>query len=78
MVGGRGSAAGLRAKVLLVHGTLDTNVHLQNSVMFLDALQKAGKDAQVVLLPGSDHSPRASRHAYALHQATWAFLKAHL
>jgi len=72
------AAAGLQAKVLLVHGTLDTNVHLQNSVMFLDALQKAGKDAQVTLLPGSDHSPRAARHAYALHQATWAFLKANL
>jgi len=72
------AAAGLQGKVLLIHGTLDTNVHLQNSVQFIDALQKAGKDAQVVLMPGSDHSPRAPQHVYAMYKATWDFLKANL
>ncbi len=72
------AAAALKGKVMLIHGTLDTNVHLQNSVQFLDALQKAGHDAPVTLLPGSDHSPRAPQHVYAMYEATWRFLKANL
>jgi len=72
------AAAHLSGKVMLIHGTLDTNVHPQNSVQFLDALQKAGLSAPLVLLPGSDHSPRAPQHQWAMYDGMWEFLKANL
>jgi dipeptidyl-peptidase-4 len=68
----------LSGKLLLLHGTLDDNVHPQNTVMFLDALQKAGHGAPLILLPGSDHSPRAPQHAWARYQAMWEFLSKNL
>ncbi len=72
------AAANLHGKVMLIHGTLDGNVHLQNSVQFLDALQKAGKTAPLVLMPGSDHSPRAQQHLWAMYQGMWEFLENNL
>jgi dipeptidyl-peptidase-4 len=72
------AAGNLSGRLLLLHGTLDDNVHPQNSVMLIDALQKAGHGAQIVLLPGSDHSPRAPQHAWARYQAMWDFLSKYL
>ena len=72
------AAADLAGKVMFIHGTLDGNVHLQNTVQLLDALQKAGHSAPLTLLPGSDHSPRAPRHEWAMYEAIWTFLKANL
>lgn len=72
------AAGNLSGKLLLLHGTLDDNVHPQNSIMLMDALQKAGHPVQIVLLPGSDHSPRAPRHAWARYQAMWEFLSKNL
>ena len=72
------AAANLSGKLLLLHGTLDDNVHPQNSVMLIDALQKAGHSVQLVLLPGSDHSPRAPQHRWARYQAMWEFLSRNL
>jgi dipeptidyl-peptidase-4 len=72
------AAADLSGKVLLIHGTLDRNVHLQNTVQFLDALQKAGHSAPLILLPGAGHTPRAPQHIWAVHQAIWEFLQENL
>lgn len=68
------AAENLSGRLLLLHGTLDDNVHPQNTVMLIDALQKAGFPTQIVLLPGSDHSPRAPQHNWARFQAMWDFL----
>lgn len=68
----------LSGKLLLLHGTLDDNVHPQNSLMLIDALQKADQPVQIVLLPGSDHSPRAPRHNWARFQAMWDFIRKNL
>ncbi len=72
------AAANLSGKLLLLHGTLDDNVHPQNSVMLIDALQKAGHPVQIVLLPGSDHVPRAPQHNWARFQAMWGFVSKNL
>ena len=52
------SAAQLSTKLLILHGTSDDNVHMQNSVAFLDALMRARKDFAFVPLPGQKHGPR--------------------
>ncbi|BDU69114.1 peptidase S9 [Geothrix oryzae] len=72
------AAGNLSGRLLLLHGTLDDNVHPQNSVMLIDALQKAGHPVQLVLLPGSDHVPRAPQHAWARFQAMWDFISKNL
>jgi dipeptidyl-peptidase-4 len=72
------AAANLSGQVLLIHGTLDENVHPQQSILFLDALQKAGLSAPLTLLPGSGHRPRAPQHLWALYQSIWEFLHRNL
>jgi dipeptidyl-peptidase-4 len=72
------AAADLSGQVMLIHGTLDDNVHPQNSVQFVDALEKAGHLAPLTLMPGSSHSPRAPQHTWAMYQAMWEFLHARL
>jgi dipeptidyl-peptidase-4 len=49
------AAASLQAKLLIMHGTSDDNVHLQNTVNFLDAQIRAGKPYELHLQPGQKH-----------------------
>jgi len=72
------AAKNLSGKLLLFHGTLDDNVHPQNSVMLIDALQKAGIPLQFVLLPGAEHGPRTPEQIWAVYQAKWDFLSKNL
>ncbi len=72
------AAKNLHGKLLLLHGTLDDNVHPQNTTQFLDAIQKAGFIADMVLLPGSTHGPSAPSHVYARAQAMWDFIQKNL
>lgn len=39
----------------LVHGTMDDNVHMQNSIQLVSALQDKGKDFEFMLYPGGRH-----------------------
>jgi dipeptidyl-peptidase-4 len=49
------AAKNLSGKLLIVHGMMDDNVHMQNSVQLTDALQRAGKDFELMLYPQSRH-----------------------
>jgi len=48
-------AANLHGHLVITHGEMDDNVHLQNAVQLVYALQKAGKDFEFVLYPQSRH-----------------------
>lgn len=59
------AAERLQGRLLLIHGMLDDNVHLQNTVQFAYELQRAGKPFEMMLYPRSHHSitdPRLNRH----------------
>jgi dipeptidyl-peptidase-4 len=45
----------------LVHGTSDDNVHMQNSIQFLSALQDNGKEVEFMLYPGGRHGWGAAK-----------------
>jgi dipeptidyl-peptidase-4 len=47
---------GLQAKLLVVHGIADDNVHFQDSVILADELQKANKQFDFMPYPRSTHS----------------------
>jgi dipeptidyl-peptidase-4 len=51
-------AKDLKAKLLLIHGTADDNVHMQNTLSFVDALTKAGRPYQLEIQPGQKHGFR--------------------
>ena len=48
-------AKDLHGKILLIHGLMDDNVHVQNTIQFAYELQKAGKPFQLMLYPKSRH-----------------------
>ncbi|HSS19259.1 MAG TPA: S9 family peptidase [Pyrinomonadaceae bacterium] len=48
-------AKDLSGKLLLIHGAMDDNVHVQNTIQFAYELQKAGKQFQMMLYPKSRH-----------------------
>jgi dipeptidyl-peptidase-4 len=47
---------GMTARLLLVHGTGDDNVHPQNAMVLADALQRAEKPFWMLLYPNRTHS----------------------
>jgi dipeptidyl-peptidase-4 len=44
-----------KGQLQLVHGTMDDNVHMQNSIQLVSALQDKGKDFEFMLYPGGRH-----------------------
>jgi dipeptidyl aminopeptidase/acylaminoacyl peptidase len=69
-------AANLKGALLLVHGEIDNNVHPANTMRLVDALVKANKRFDMLILPGK-------RHAFADYQPyftqrMWDFFADHL
>ncbi len=48
-------AKNLHGRLLIIHGMMDDNVHMQNSVQFVDALQRAGKEFEMMFYPQARH-----------------------
>ena len=51
----RFEAANLHGALLLVHGSMDENVHMQNTLQFAYALQQAGRPFDMMIYPKSRH-----------------------
>ena len=49
-------AENLQGNLLIVHGTADDNVHLQNTMLFAEALINAGIQFDMMLYPNKNHS----------------------
>ncbi|MGE5836699.1 MAG: DPP IV N-terminal domain-containing protein [Acidobacteriota bacterium] len=48
-------AAGLKGRLLLIHGTMDNNVPPYNTLLVADALIKANKEFDMLMIPNSGH-----------------------
>jgi dipeptidyl aminopeptidase/acylaminoacyl peptidase len=48
-------AKNLKGHLLLAHGTMDNNVPLNNTLLVVDALIKANKDFDLIMLPNQPH-----------------------
>ncbi len=44
-----------KGHLMIVHGTMDDNVHMQNSIQFINALEDLGKHFEFLLYPGERH-----------------------
>ena len=61
------SADKLEGKLLIVHGTADDNVHLQNTMLYIDRLVAADKQFEMQLYTDKNHSilgEQSRRHLY--------------
>jgi dipeptidyl aminopeptidase/acylaminoacyl peptidase len=69
-------AANLKGRLLLVHGDMDNNVHPANTMRLVDALIKANKRFDMLILPGKAHG-FADFQPY-FRQRLWEFFAEHL
>jgi dipeptidyl-peptidase-4 len=53
-------AGAVRGDLLLIHGTVDENVHLRHSVRMVEALRSAGHDVELETLPEQRHRTRGT------------------
>ncbi len=60
------SANQIIARPLLIHGLADTNVHLQNTVNFIQTLEAADKPFDFIPLPNTSHSIKGDSLAATL------------
>ncbi len=69
------AAANLHGKLLILHGTMDDNVHMQNSVRLIYALQKAGRDGfEFMIYPRSRHGVREPELVWHLQKTMTRFI----
>ncbi|MBQ9752632.1 MAG: DPP IV N-terminal domain-containing protein [Paludibacteraceae bacterium] len=71
-------ASELTGNLLLVHGLADDNVHAQNTLLYTDALVKAGKQFEMQLYVDDNHSIRKPANYAHLHHRIILFLENNL
>ena len=69
-------AKNLKGKLLLAHGTADDNVPVDNTMLVVDALIKAGKDFDLLLIPNAAHGYGAAS-SYMMRRR-WDYFVTHL
>jgi len=65
----------LEGKLFLMHGELDYNVHPASTLQLVDALIKANKDFDLLLMPGENHGAGRSRYFV---RRRWDFFVRHV
>jgi dipeptidyl-peptidase-4 len=68
----------MKGKYLLVHGTADDNVHFQNAIELVDALNKAGKHYDFYVYPNKNHSILGDQTRLHLYQKMTNFIRENL
>ncbi|NNE99711.1 MAG: S9 family peptidase [Pyrinomonadaceae bacterium] len=71
-------AKNLHGKLLLVHGMMDNNVHMQNTTKFAYELQKAGVQFDFMSYPTQRHGIRNPYQTYHLYTKMAAFIERNL
>ncbi|MBM3982506.1 MAG: S9 family peptidase [Planctomycetes bacterium] len=69
-------AANLKGHLLLVHGEIDNNVHPANTMRLVDALIKANKRFDMLIIPGARHGFGTAQPYF--NQRMWDFFAEHL
>ena len=73
--GPRFAAKDLHGKLLLLHGLIDDNVHVQNTIQFAYELQKANKPFQIMLYPKSRHGVSDPALIAHMRGTMWRFVQ---
>lgn len=71
-------AENLGGALLLAHGSMDNNVHLQNSLQLIGKLAAAEKEFELMIYPRTRHGVRRSKFALQFHRLKVDFLERNL
>jgi dipeptidyl-peptidase 4 len=71
----RTHASRLAGRLFLIHGDLDDNVHPAHTIGLVDALVKANRTFDLLVLPDADHN--LTQHPYVIRR-TWDYFVQHL
>lgn len=63
------------SRLYITHGTSDDNVHFQNTLQLIDALQRAGKQFDLMIYPGGMHGYRGAQSVHDREAARNFWLK---
>jgi dipeptidyl-peptidase-4 len=74
----RFAADQLHGNLLLIHGTVDDNVHMQNTLQLAYELQSAGKPFELMLYPRNRHAITDTRQAYHMRSMMFEFIRENL
>ena len=73
------NAKNLEGKLLIVHSTMDDNVHVVNTMQMLTALANAGKDCNLRIYPPGAHGAAYNLSSYLLeHEVYFNYLQQYL
>ncbi len=72
------AAKNLKGHLVLLHGTMDDNVHLQNTIRFVYELERRGKDFEMMLYPKSRHGVGSQAQYQHMHRLMWRAIQEHL
>jgi len=72
------AAANLKGHMLITHGVMDDNVHVQNAMQLIFALQKADRDFDLMLYPESRHGIGDRDLRWHSRKLTWKKIVEHL
>ncbi len=65
-----------KGKLLIVHGLMDDNVHMQNTMQFVSKMQDLGKEFEMMVYPGERHGWGGAKRSH-LTKLTNRFWKKH-
>lgn len=71
-------AKDLTGSVLIIHGTADDNVHVQQTMRYIEALVQADKQFEMQLYPDDNHFLRRGNNASHMHNRILNFLQNNL
>jgi dipeptidyl-peptidase-4 len=72
------NAKDLHGHLILLHGTIDDNVHLQNAMHLAYALQMAGKQFEMMFYPRSMHGLGSREQNLHKRRLEWSAIRRHL
>lgn len=72
------SAKDLHGRLMLIHGEIDDNVHMANTMQLVHALQKANKKFDLMVYPNNRHGIVDPDQSYHQYQMMTEFFKAQL
>jgi dipeptidyl-peptidase-4 len=71
-------AAGLRGRLMLVHGMLDENVHFRHTARLVNALIRENRPCDLLVYPDERHMPRSEADRIAMETRILDYFRRHL
>lgn len=72
------AAKDLHGRLLLIHGEIDENVHMTNTLQLVQALQQANKSFDLMIYPSNRHGVTDPKQQFHMYQMMTNFLKREL